>query len=242
MVKVSKTYYDADHDGSYAGNEPKPYVTGVRTLKALATANYVLTKYEYDTAGRQSVVILSDPDGAGALKETKIERIYDDLGRFKSHKTYKKDGETETLFAQTDNEYNAVGVTSTKVYEVSSGSAGNYLKTDYDYDGYGVCKVTRPGGAFTKTIRNAYGRVTGTYLCSEEGANTDPELLTNDVVVEQSIPYYDEDTGAVWMTAKYERNHNATGTGALLVDDDPEGRASYTVNWYDDVNRLSSTV
>ncbi|OQB80125.1 MAG: tRNA nuclease WapA precursor [Planctomycetes bacterium ADurb.Bin126] len=237
MVAVQKYWYDttADGNGSETGR-----LTGVSTLKALATlagtsADYVTTLYQYDSAGRQNVTITPDPDGAGGLLPTKYESTYDLLGRPTYSKTFKKDGQTETLLSQSRSLYNSAGQASaSRVYEVASGSAGDYLETTYAYDGLGrQVKTTQPNGAFTKTLYDSWGRVTGSYLGTDEGATVDATNVTADTIVEQTIPYYDS-LGRVWMTVSYQRHDDGSGTGALTTSN---ARATYDVIWFDDLGR-----
>ena len=246
MVKVSKTWYDADHDGDTGESDWRPYVTGASTLKASdSTTAFVLTRYEYDEAGRQCVTILPDPDDTGDLVETKMEQTFDDLARVKFTKTYKKDGETLTLLAQTENTYDdRIAVAYTKAYKVSGGTATDYLETEFDYDGYGnLCKVTKASGAFTKTLYDAWGRVTGTYLCTAEGATDDATSVAADTVVEQTIPAYDS-LGRVWLSRSFRRNDNATGGGALKhsSEGEPKARVMHRVMWFDDLGRSEKVV
>ncbi|MBM4017216.1 MAG: hypothetical protein FJ288_02640 [Planctomycetes bacterium] len=236
-VVVEKYWYDTCGDGS--GN-PTIRLTGMSTLKPLAEltgtdGDYVITNYEYDDAGRRSTTILPDPDGGGDLLPAKIETTFDMLGRGILTETSAVDGESETLLAKTENLYNSAGqLSASRVYEVSAGAAGDYLETAYSYDGLGLlCKVAQPGGAFTKTLHNAWGRVLGTYTGTDEGASTEPTDLTDDTIVTQTVPFYDG-VGRVWLTQSYQRHDGASCTGALTADN---ARVTYAVTWFDDLGR-----
>jgi RHS repeat-associated protein len=237
-VAVQEYWYDTEGDGT---GDPTSRLTGMSTLKPSATspwtdADYVLTKYFYDDAGRQYATLQPDPDGIGDLNPTRVENTYDMLGRLTATCTYGVDGETSTLLAQTANEYNSAGqLGASYVYEVESGTATDSLKTTYDYDSLGLlCKTTQPNGAFTKTLHNGYGRLTGAYLGTAEGETNDPTTPDDDTIVTQTIPLYDPYTGRVWLTQSYQRHDGASGTGALTPDN---ARITYQVTWFDDMGR-----
>ncbi|MCX5653733.1 MAG: discoidin domain-containing protein [Planctomycetota bacterium] len=230
-VVTQKFWYDDEWDGTGVDTHR---LTGVSTLKPSDALDYVVTKYEYDSAGRQNVIIQPDPDGTGPLYPTRVETAYDNLGRPTATRMYAVDGtEEEPLLAQTSNTYNSAGqLSASRVYEVSGGEAEDFLETTYDYDGLGLlCKVAQPNGAFTKTLYNAYGRLLGTYLGTAEGWDTDPTTLEDDTIVSQALPFYDA-AGRVWLTRSFERD--GTGTGELTASD---ARVTYAVSWFDDLGR-----
>jgi len=242
-VAVQKTWYDSTHDGNGTN---RPYVTGVSTIKPKATldsdaTDYVVTTYEYDSAGRQSATVGPDPDGAGDLKPTRVERVYDDLGRVTSVKTY-KDDTTDVLLARTDTAYGAAGVTSVKTYKINGTppAAGDSLETVYSYDGMGRrVKATQPSGAFSKTVYTAWGRVTGSYLGTAEGNTTDADNVTDDTIVEQSVPTYDY-AGRVIQTTAYQRTDSSGKTGDLSSSwAASDSRRTFSCTWFDGLGRAS---
>ncbi|MCG3180926.1 MAG: hypothetical protein BIFFINMI_03291 [Phycisphaerae bacterium] len=231
-VTVRKDWYDTACDGS---GTQRPYLTGTSVLKATdSTSAFALTTYEYDRAGRQSAAVLPDPDGAGDLVQTKSEQTFDALGRVLTATTSKKDGANWDLLTRSETLYgDSIYPTTSRTYKADTSV---YLQTAYDYDGYGqLRRTTGPNGAFTKAVYNDYGRLTGSYVGTDEGDTDDPLSVTDDTVVQQTVPSYDPATGRVWMTASYQRNDGAAGTGALTPSN---ARVSYAVTWFDDVGRV----
>ncbi len=239
-VAVQKQWYD---DAWTGAGVAKPYLTGTSSLKAADTAQYVTTKFEYDIAGRTSKTI--QPAASGTGDGNYATYTYDDLGRTLVAETFAENGSTDIRSSKSETLYGTSGQSvvaiASRVYKVSATGtlSGAYMETTYDSDAYGrQRKVTQPSGAFQKTVYDDYGRLTGSYLCSEEGSNVDPLIITDDIVVEQAIPFYDV-FGRTWMVKKFQRHDDATGAGALKhsSDSQPKARVTYVVQWWDDLGR-----
>ncbi|KKL76094.1 hypothetical protein LCGC14_2048330, partial [marine sediment metagenome] len=239
MVAVAKQWYDADHNGT--GSDSRPYLTGSSRIVAGYTGttpgtgdHYVLTKFEYDSAGMQSK--MTEPAGTGTTGSGNYTTTtYDALGRQAIASTYDS---SDTTLGKVEHAYGTTPRrTSTKVHKENS---SQYRITLYDYDAQGrLRQQTGTGYGLTKWMYDDYGRLTGTYRGWLLDPTSDPYTVnSDDSVHEQTIPFYD-DVGRVWMTQHFQRHDDATGTGVLDLPggDDPTARVTYTVNWFDDVGR-----
>jgi len=251
-VAVSKLWYDEDYDNTNGdGDNMLPYVTAAEYVKS---ANTVIvldnTTFTHDSAGRR--------DGVKPNIGPWTKTAYDDLGRVTGTYRYVYNSATD-LVAQSKREYNSSGqLQYVRVYPVTDPQEGNgvaspnYIETEYFYDGLGrVCKVTNTGGGFTKTAYDLAGRVTNRYACSDEGtlltgaeAGTDHLNVTNDIVLTETVYYYDSTTGQVYLTSTFDRNDDETAKQhALSTSWDPDdSQRTYAATWFDDLGRVSKHV
>jgi RHS repeat-associated protein len=114
------------------------------------------------------------------------------------------------------------------------------------YDSSGnLLQQINPGDGivFTKSAYNGANWVTSSYRGYNPSGTSFSQAGTvaNDIIVEQTIPAYDE-VGNVISQASYQRLNDApssgTGsTGALSYASDPKARVSYTAGWFDGIDR-----
>ncbi|HYE21097.1 MAG TPA: RHS repeat-associated core domain-containing protein [Tepidisphaeraceae bacterium] len=231
MVQIAASEYDGGSDGG-DGNltESTWYASG---------SDLRVTAIGYDWRNRRT-----SEDGEIDFYAT---YTYDNLGRVVQADRYDTTsggnliGRTQTLYDDRGRVY------LTKQFEVdpSSGTLGNALTGNAWYDPAGnVIKAIAPGAgqyAFTKTSYDPVGRVAARFV----GWGTDTTYasaaaVTNDTVMEQAEPTYD-DASNVLSTAAYQRLNDATGTGALSESTQPKARISYGAAWYDGVGRTVGT-
>jgi RHS repeat-associated protein len=218
---VSECFYDTHGDGTGAST---PWLTAVKTRNM---DGWVSTKYEYDAAGRPYATVL--PDG------TRTVQTFDALDRPLVTKTLKG----PTLLSQTRNIYDPQKPFLTSSWLYKDSSTNDYLETSYAYDDLGrLCKVTEPGGAFTKTRYDEYDTLLGTYLGTDEGGTDDAASIDGDTLLEQTLPSYD-DAGQVWLTRQYSRKPAESGYGTLTTDN---ARVTSTATWFDELGRVAEVV
>lgn len=129
----------------------------------------------------------------------------------------------------------------------ASGADEGALATNTWYDHRGnVIKTGAPGGLVTKAVYDGAGRPTAQFT-SDGGADPAPGAATawaaaddvvGDAVFEQVETRYDRNGNAVLATTS-QRDHDATALGALTH---ATARVSFVGNWYDEADRLVTTV
>lgn len=255
MTVVSKTYYDLNYDRS--GTDFRPYVTRADRIKPIGTLagnSNDYTTIEFTVSEAQSgTTSWTKPEVGPWTKE-----VMDEQGRVVTSELYDHSGSTlGDLLAKTENFYDdeengpyedilengstPTGLLlATRMYEVSSGSAGSYLETLYTYDFAGrQVKVERSGGGFTKTEFDERGRVARTVFASYEGTGMSSQYsigsdgfvdFTGDDILTQTEFTYD-DVDNVTLTTQYELEHDATAYSSS------NARITYQATWYDDAHR-----
>ena len=124
------------------------------------------------------------------------------------------------------------------------------------YDGRdNLIKQKSPGGVNAKVVYDGVSRQIKQYT-TDGGGDVAPGVsgtwatagnVTDDIVLEQVETTYDKDDNAILITTK-ERWHNAEGTGDLqpglsIVDTShANARVSFVANWFDEANRMITTV
>ncbi len=219
------------------------------------TANNRVTEHEYDFRDRRTMsrFILDDTHQFESAAE------YDNLDRVTAEERAKRVSGDSTRIARSEQLYdkrNRVFRTATFAVDPDTGAVGNALVSDrwFDQSGNEVCN--KPAGAdlFTKTQRDAVGRVTATYTgyYAEEYESLPPPIpyariynpisnaivLDHDVVMEQAEQEYDEAGNATRRTIKRRRD-DADGTTGSLADDDtqPKARTTRADAWTDGSGR-----
>jgi YD repeat-containing protein len=248
MVQIAATFYDESTAGSGTSGVGDGLVTSQRSVYGSGTS-YYQTRYCYDWRGR---IVQTRKPGKITTKRT-----LDNLGRATQVEAYVDASDPEDwtldsgeLRARMDLAYDEAGRTYEQTtYRVASGtlSETDELITDTWYDDEGrVIKQSDANGMSQKTQYDSLGRVTVSYLCYDSD-DTDTEggsayagagSITGDVVIEQTQYQYDI-YGNAWLTVAWRRNHDTTGTGDLSWASAPKGQAAYTVEWYDDIGRVT---
>ena len=231
MVQVTANQYDGGSAGG-DGNLTQ------QTQYASATDTRV-TNFGFDFRDRQTSI-------TDALNGYIVNTL-DNLDRLTQVQQYASP--TGNLIGQSGTNYDDRGrAYQDLVYAVdpSTGTVGNVLTGNswYDHSGNLLQRIA-PGDAqaFTKSTYNGVNWVTGTY----RGYNTtgtswsQANTVANDVIMEQSIPSYDE-VGNVVSAATFQRLNDApfTGpgsTGPLSYGTQPEARVSYAAGWFDGIDR-----
>ncbi|QNN21562.1 RHS repeat protein [Planctomycetales bacterium ZRK34] len=242
MVKVAAYYYDSDRDGT---GDPREYATRSEHLAPTDAIQYV--HVDSDISYEPTTVSMPGSDYTiGMRRETstpqvdagpQAKRIYDVSGRLTDTETKTNDG--QTLLAKQSNVYDAAGrLSATRVYEVDSGVAGNYIETAYAYDEIGRrVSVRQPSGGLTKMEYDGAGRVIRTWQASDDN---DTATAADDTVLVESVSAYD-DAGNVIQTTTYVRNHDAGAYVGLLSSDSSKAQVSYSAIWYDNAHRPIAT-
>jgi YD repeat-containing protein len=232
MVKLSVAEYD---NGSEGGNGLKTKVT--QLVNSTAADNRV-TEMEYDWRNRLENTITTDGTFEFHQKPT-----LDNLGRATVNQMYRDDSGTLKLIAKSESFFDERGRSyRSKTYAVGgAGVAGNALESNQWFNENGqVIKSSSPGStAFTKTVYDAVGRATETYSAYYDGVGTDdPESITSNVVLTESITEFN-DVGQVVLSTSKDRLHDATGNGSLNgpSGSQPKSRDSYAAMWYDEIGR-----
>ena len=154
---VSKMFYDADHGGANP-NDEQYRVTGVAQLKPGSDTEFVLTTYEYDTAGRVHATISADPDGTGPASAVKTINTFDLLGR--AVQTEVRKVSDNTLLARSRSVYAGDRLQQSIQDEVVAGSVGGNVTATYGYDELGRnYKVTDPLGGYQLSTFDLAGNV-----------------------------------------------------------------------------------
>ena len=239
MVEVASYTYNAD--GA---------VTQTRTYFGSGTNDYYATNYQYDWRDRQTNVL--SPGNVVTHYD------YDNLGDVTWTKTYASSAftpDSDELRAETENLYdNLDQIYESNVYEVEQqdaqnrGTVGDYLPTDYWYDGDGnVIKTQTGAGPFTKIQYDGLGLPVVQYVgydLDETTADLYDEYgnaqlaLDGDTIVQQNQTWFDQ-AGEAVATATYERlPDDTTTTGALSAAD---SYATAAVTWYDGLGRTVAT-
>ncbi len=112
-------------------------------------------------------------------------------------------------------------------------------RTSVSARGCAAAAPQQASGAFTKTSHDLMGRAVATYLGSHEGASTDPNTTTNDIIVEQT-KYLHDTAGRVWLTTHCQRRHDDATTAVELTY--ANSRATYAAGWFDGLGRTVKTV
>ncbi|MDB5324603.1 MAG: repeat-associated core domain protein [Phycisphaerales bacterium] len=135
------------------------------------------------------------------------------------------------------------GYTDTQLLNASDATlatlSGLRTNISFDYRDNPV-KSKAPGGLVTKYTYDGAGRVIqqATTDGGGDASLTDAKTLADDVVLEQANFALDGDGNRILVTTS-QRHHDATTTGAL---DANTARVSFIGNWYDETDRLYSTV
>ncbi len=232
MVQLSAHEYDN-------GNEGENGLKTKATQKVNATSgDDRVIEIEYDWRNRLENTVTTDGTDEFHSKPT-----LDNLGRATVSQVYRDDSGTLVLIAKSESSFDTRGRTyQTKSYAVSdSGVAGNALESNQWFNANGqTIKSASPGSeAFTKTVYDAVGRATTTYVAYYDGGGTDdPESIASNKVLTESSMEYDDAGHILLSTGKY-RLHDATGNGSLNgpSGSQPKSRDSYSAMWYDEIGR-----
>ncbi|HUT91467.1 MAG TPA: RHS repeat-associated core domain-containing protein [Thermoguttaceae bacterium] len=256
MTKVSETFYDDDQDrdaAEYDWRMSPTRQTGLKPLTTLSGTSADYTYVDYSSA-------LDYTDNGDATDDFRVawskpalgawsKRVYSIEGKLLESLAYDHTGDTlGDLLAKVATQYDGdTGrLTSARGYEVSSGSAGDYLQTTYSYDAFGrQVKTEQAGGGYTKVAFDDLGRVERAVYASNEGNDTDvidPTTgevdFTDDVVLTETVYEYD-DVGDVLLATVYQRAADATATGLLSDALASQSRATYAAAWYDNAHRVT---
>ncbi len=244
---VSKLWYD-DNQEMAGGNELFK-LTGRSSLQPIATLttdgdddDFVVTEYEYDSAGRIDVVIGPDP-GAGD-DEWSVKRVttFDAAGR--PVETYAVEvGETDLKISKTDYAYAGATVGSRKVYGVTgtAWTTNDHVETSYSYDLLGrLVNVAVTSGSFRKSSYDVMGNLMTTAIGTDEGTTNSHLNFDTDILVEQTDYTYD-DIGRTVMTTLYQRTPDATSshTGELSGISNTVVRHYQRVVWYNELGQVT---
>jgi YD repeat-containing protein len=214
MFRVADNQYDPDGDltasTQYDGN-----------------GHSYATYYAYDWRDRQVAVLTPD--------QVATVTTYDNLDEDIEDQTY-ADATTYVvgtrliaysvggLRAQTETSYDSQGnVYQSQTYNVNpvSGQTGDYLATNYWYDGDGNLLATQTGsnGAFQKYAYDGLGDQVESYVCYGAGdasAWGSAVSASYDTVIQQTQTFYDA-AGEAVATATFEALPGASWSGPLLV-------------------------
>ncbi len=136
----------------------------------------------------------------------------------------------------------------TYVYSVDQ-SAGtvstNALITNGYFDHRGdLIEVSAPGGLAGKSVYDGASRLSKRYTTDGGGGSawSNASSVTGDNVLEQVQFTYDSD-GNVILTTTKQHNHDDTNTGELgNASTTPKARVSYTAEYFDAANRVTTSV
>ena len=196
---------------------------------------------KYDNAGRQvahaqysstaSIVVGTEDPATEATNRLALNQsFFDELGRAWKTQRHKIDA--------------------------SDGSDDDNLPYETWYDATGQV-VKRDADQLVKYLYDRIGRQTHEHILVVDDDTTyaDVDDLTGDVVIEENQTTYDASNGNVLMVARIDRLHDDYGTGETTgpldtnadADDllytaaNVEGRIQITSNWYDNLDRRTTT-
>ncbi|MBX2851142.1 MAG: hypothetical protein KTR15_05285, partial [Phycisphaeraceae bacterium] len=260
---VSRVYYNKFASGGPTGDD-RPWPTRVYTVKpGLAAApddsdldgssptftdyTYTETVEEHSVDGTKDYMIRHKTWSRPEYGPWSVQ-VSEEEGRPLNSTTY-RNGSTTYKLSQIYREYWGTTDASngkrrqTQQLNISGGvSTGQYLITKTYYDDAGrQVKTETTGRGFTKTEYDAYGRTARTVFASDEGANTDADAFTDDVILTETVPTYDR-SGRVIKTVTYDRLHNATATGLLSAAAANQSRVNTSLIWRDDNGRQTHQV
>ncbi len=235
MTLVEELFYDDEEDTST--NVGDGFLTRRKLDTNHSTSDDRETDTTYDYRGRATDIY--EPE------DVKVERDYDNLGRVTEDRRYDDSGGSPTLLAKTKSYYDAWGQAyETRTYGIVSGSGTDYTNVETWRDKRGLeVKSLSQGKVFNKTEYDGAGRATRKSVGydTDESSYADALTISGDTVVTETRTEYD-DGGTPVLIGTYERNHDATGTGALTVGSSGNGRAQYTGIWYDELHRRVATI
>lgn len=232
MVQITGYQYDGGSAGG-DGNltDETQYVDGSTTRA---------THFDSDWRNRRV-----NTDGEVDFYE---KRYYDNLDRLTKVERYDTSA-SGNLIARSETKYDDLSrVYQTIQYAVdpATGNVGNALTDNTWYDPAGNVLKQLPAGSklFVKFaydgINRNIKRSTGYDL--SESTYADASSLTNDTLLEQVEPTYDDASNLV-QTITRERYHSATGTGSLTSPSgtEPKARVTYAAAWHDGRRRTIAT-
>jgi RHS repeat-associated protein len=140
---------------------------------------------------------------------------------------------------------NRVYQTQTFSVDQSTGSLSTYALTSIVYRNHRgeTIETSSPGGLVNKSVYDGAGRLVTSY--STDGGTgsgwSNASTVTGDNVVEETINSYDSDDNLILTTTK-RHDHDDTNTGELgNSSTTPKARVTYSVAYYDAINRVTAT-
>jgi len=154
-------------------------------------------------------------------------------------------GRTETLYDEWGRAFRSLKYDVSPVYDtvgaIVGASLGAAIVADTWFDKRGnAIKVAASGQPAIKRAFDGAGRLILQFISDGGGDSSwqDAANVVGDVVLEQTESQLDANGNAIFVTS-LQRDHNAAGTGLL---DEATARVSYAGNWFDALNRLTTSV
>lgn len=231
MTTIEERFYDGEEDAATSFGEGN--LTRVTRHVSYLGGDERITNNIYDY--RQRVTDVEEPEDVQELT------TYDNRGMVLTVERYTSSGALR--MAKTQNLYDAWGQAyETREYGVlANGTLDGYANTRYWRNGRGLgIKTQSRGKVLEKTQYDGAGRVTNSAVSYDlgggEGNYSAAADLADDTVMEETRNFYDK-TGAVELSAFYQRRHDGTGPAGLTEGSSGNGRAQYAANWYDQFHR-----
>jgi RHS repeat-associated protein len=264
MIQISGAIYDGTQGAvSQTGGVGDSNLTQLTLFPGGSAVNRV-TNYFYDWRDR----LVATKDGVQSTEATTVHRpivftTFDNLDEATKVQQFDGDGVTLTfsggvpvapsntlLRAEVDLSYDDQGrVYQTqvgKVDPVNGGAPTVFLNTNLWCNHRGdVAKSQGPGGLATKLAYDGASRVVTQYATDAAGDSSWSDVVaiksTNNVLSQVETTYDKNDN--VIFTVERERFHDETTTGALgNPTTAPKARVYYAADYYDAVDRLTTTV
>ena len=231
MVKV----WSGDYDENNNLIEEKRPVDGTST-------NDRVVEYTFDYRNRLDESETSDGEGNTYLSKN----TYNDMNLVTQVDRYHTSVLAGNLTGRVKNYFDLRARTyKSETYSVATnGTVGDAIAAENWFDPLSrpIKQVAAGQTAATKTEFDGVGRTTATYLVVQGDNEPSPGDVSDDIVIEQSEPTYDDASNVIATETKL-RFHSSTGTGSLggPSGSQPRARAMYAATYPDGIGRPVTT-